>query len=118
MTILPAIPDDLKVWLKAAPLPVVLLICLTTTGAISTWVWAVAGEVREQRAAVAVAAEQGQAAVRSSQNIESRLTRLETKLDRLMEIVAGLAARRADEDAAAAAERRARTRLVEKEKTR
>lgn len=101
MTILPAIPDDLKTWLKAAPLPVVLSICLTTTGAISTWVWAVAGEVREQRAAVAVAAEQGKAAVRSSQNVESRLTRLEDKLDRLVEIAAGLAARRADDDAAA-----------------
>lgn len=112
----PAIPDELKAWLKAAPLPVVLLICLTTTGAMGSWVWAVAGEVREQKAAVAVAAEQGKAAVRASQNVENRLARVEDKLDRLMEIVAGLAARRADDDEAA--DRRIQDRNRDRERTR
>lgn len=120
MTI-PTIPDDLKAWLKAAPLPVVLLICLATTGAMGSWVWAVAAEVDEQKAKVAVAAAEGRAAVRAAQNVENRLARVEDKLDRLMEIVAGLAARRADDGATA--ERRIRDReqdrrAADKEKNR
>lgn len=49
-------------WLGLAPLPVVLMICLTTTGSLAGWVWVVADELKEQKAIVAVAVEQAKTA--------------------------------------------------------
>lgn len=77
-------------WLGSAPLPVVLSICLGTSGVLGRWVWAVAAEVSDQKATVAVAAEQAEAARDAARAVEARLVRLEEKLDRLLEAVAGI----------------------------
>lgn len=72
-------------WLATAPPAVVLSICLTATGALAAWTWLIAGEVRDQHATVAVAAEQARAASESQH-------RSEAKIDRLIEVVSDLRA--------------------------
>jgi hypothetical protein len=84
MTLIPG-KDAIWSWLITAPPSVVLSICLTVTSATAIWTWSVASEVRDQRATVAVAAEQAHAASTSQHRVEA-------KLDHLIEAVADLRA--------------------------
>ena len=79
-------------WVATAPLPVVLFICLTTTSMLAGWVWNVAAEVREQQTVAAVAASEARAAKEVAVSAESRLARMEDKLDWLKEAVAEMKA--------------------------
>lgn len=85
--------DEMWRWLASAPLPVVLSICLTTTGALGSWVWALNSDIGAQKVAVAVAVEQAAAADRHTQSITNRLERIEDKLDQLIDAVAELKAK-------------------------
>lgn len=79
-------------WLGSAPLPVVLSICLSTSGMLAGWVWAVAAEVRIQQTVAAVAAVKADAANTTAVAVETRLSRMESKLDRLLDKVARIEA--------------------------
>jgi hypothetical protein len=68
-----------------APTKVVVSLALTVLVALGGWVWTIADDVSDQRAAVAVAAEQARAATIAQDRIEQ-------KLDRLIEVVADLRA--------------------------
>ncbi len=60
-------------WLGLAPLPVVLMICLTTTGTLAGWVWAIAGELKDQKTIVAVAVEQATVAKTITERADDKL---------------------------------------------
>jgi hypothetical protein len=68
--------EDMWKWLGTAPLPVVLTICLTCTGALAGWVWVVAAEVGSQATVVAVAAEQAATAQKVAGKSDDKLDRL------------------------------------------
>jgi hypothetical protein len=70
------INDDTWKWLKTAPLPVVLSMCLTSSGILATWLYAVDKEQSEQRAAVAVAAEQAKTAAEIAKGMDAKVDRL------------------------------------------
>lgn len=84
--------DAIWKWLSAAPLPVVLSICLTTTGTLAGWVWVVAGEQATQKAAVAVAVEQAKDAKENIADTRDALGSIDAKIDRLIQAVADLQA--------------------------
>ena len=83
-------------WLSIAPPVVVLSICLSAVGALASWTWLVAGEVREQQTVAAVALEKAESAkitaLATAVAVDMRLTRLEDKIDRLIEAIANLRA--------------------------
>lgn len=68
--------DAVWEWLKTAPLPVVLMICLSTTGVLAGWMWAIAGEVKDQKAVIAVAAEQALVAKTITEKSDDKLDML------------------------------------------
>lgn len=82
-------------WLESAPQRVLTLLSLTAILALGGWVWTIAGESAEQKAAVAVAAVEAQAATAQLADLRSELRRINAKLDRLIEAVAYLTAERA-----------------------
>jgi hypothetical protein len=84
-------------WFSLAPPIVVLTICLSAVGALSSWTYLIAHEVREQRTITAVAVEKAEAArsraesatevaAATATNVDQRLNRLEDKIDRLLEL--------------------------------
>lgn len=77
-------------WLKTAPLPVVLTICLSTTGALAGWVWAVADDLANQRAIVAVAAEQARTAKENQAKLETQLSEFDKKIDKVLAAIVEL----------------------------
>jgi hypothetical protein len=74
------ISDDTWKWLKGAPLPVVLSMCLTSSSVLAAWVYAVEKEQEAQKAPIAVAAEQAKTAVEIAKGLDA-------KIDKLLEIV-------------------------------
>lgn len=79
-------------WVGTAPLPVVLSVCLFTSGLLAAWVWDVQAEVHQQQTISAVATAEATAAKNVALTAESRLVRMETKLDMLLDEVATLRA--------------------------
>jgi len=71
-------------WLKTAPLPVVLAICLTSFAVLGTYAWSIDGKVGEQKTVVAVAAERARVAAEVS-------VRIDEKLDKVLELVSHIA---------------------------
>src|SRR5688500_19800495 len=84
-------------WLNTAPLPVVLSITITAFSVLGSWVWVIAGDVRNQQTLTAVAAEKALAAHTASVAVEARLVRMEDKLDHILGTVAELTAEHAAE---------------------
>lgn len=82
-------------WVVSAPPAVVLSICLTVTGGLGGWVWVIAGEQADQKAAVAVAVEKSRGAVEKALEVQDAQTRVESKIDRLLEAVARIEANEA-----------------------
>jgi hypothetical protein len=79
-------------WLKKAPLPVVLALCLSSTGLLGTWLWAVDKEQSEQKTAVAVAAEQAKTAADTAKKMDE-------KLDKVLEAVLAIQLQQAADNA-------------------
>jgi maleate cis-trans isomerase len=71
-------------WLKTAPLPVVLSLCLTSFMVLGSYAWSIDNEVKEQKAVVAVAAEKAKVAAEVAIKIEE-------KLDKVLELVSHIA---------------------------
>jgi len=84
--------DETWKWLRTAPLPVVLSICLTTSGGLATWLWAVDKEQDEQKATVAVAAEQAKTAADTAKKMDE-------KLDKVLEAVLAIQLQQAADNA-------------------
>ena len=84
--------DETWKWLRTAPLPVVLSICLTTSGGLATWLWAVDKEQSEQKADVAVAAEQAKTAADTAKKMDE-------KLDKVLEAVLAIQLQQAADNA-------------------
>ena len=74
-------------WLRQAPLPVVLSICLLSSTILGSWVYAVEQKQNEQKTAVAVAAEKAAVAAETAKRAEDKLDKANDKLDQLLEAV-------------------------------
>lgn len=82
--------EELWAWLKSAPLPVVLTICLTTSGGLTAWVWALSERVSASTATAQLAVEKAETAKSLAADGDDRLTRMDGKLDRLLVAVTEL----------------------------
>lgn len=104
--------DAVKRWLIAAPPVALLTVCLTAVGGLASWVWVVSAEVKDQKAVAAVAAAQASGAAEHADRVESnatariadhergveaRLSRIEDKLDKLIEQTAYMRSRLREE---------------------
>lgn len=83
-------------WLKTAPLPVVLSICLTSFSLVGSYAYSIdkaaQKHVVEEKATVAVAAEQAKTAAEIARNMDG-------KIDKLLEAVLKMQAEREAEKA-------------------
>ena len=90
-------------WVKTAPLPVVLSICLTSFTMVGSYAYSIDKAAqeheKEERAAVAVAAEQAKTAAEVAKAMDG-------KIDKLLQIVIRMEAEKAAEDKAAKKEKK------------
>lgn len=86
------ISDESWNWLKTAPLPVVLSMCLTSFSILGAWLWSVEKAQAQQKTEVAVAVEQAKQAQQSATKAEQKLDKANEKLDKLLEAVVSMKA--------------------------
>ena len=90
-------------WVKTAPLPVVLSICLTSFTLVGSYAYSIDKAQQrhavEEKAAVAVAAEQAKTAAEIAKGMDG-------KIDKLLQIVIRMEADKAAEDKAAKKEKK------------
>lgn len=84
--------DKVWNWISGAPTGVVLSICVTMFMALGGWVWTVAADQGKQITATAVAVEKSAKANEGVARVESRLDKIDTKLDSLLQAVAAVKA--------------------------
>lgn len=70
-------------WLKTAPLPVVLSICMTSFLVLASYAYSIDKDVQEQKAQVVVA----KAAADKAKDAADTARRVEDKIDKLTELV-------------------------------
>jgi len=74
-------------WLKKAPLPVVLSLCLSSFSVLATWLYAVESEQGKQAVAVAEAKKDAEQAKKAADSMDAKLEKANEKLDKLLEAV-------------------------------
>lgn len=79
--------EEVWTWLKKAPLPVVLSLCLTSFTVLATWLYAVEGEQAKQAVAVAEAKKDAEQAKKAAEGMDAKLEKANEKLDKLLEAV-------------------------------
>ena len=75
-------------WIKTAPLPVVLSICLSSFTVLGSWSYAIEKKQAEDSTKVALAAQKAEQAAAAAEKAEQKLDKANEKLDKLLEIVA------------------------------